>query len=625
MEPSARPVAAKRKLTTILSADVKAFSRLMEADEEGTLETLKTYRAAIDGLIARHDGRVVGTAGDSVLAEFASPVEAARCAAAIQDDLARRNAGLPEDRRLEFRIGINLGDVIVEGTDLFGDGVNIAARLQALADPGGILVSGGVYDQIKTKLALDYDFLGARQVKNIAEPVRVYRVDRDPAVARQRRAARSRRRWGLNALVGAVIVAGGLGVWQGLPLLVTAIEPLIGARSTPAVSDRASIAVLPFANQSGRDEDYFSDGLTEDLISALGRFSSLGVMSWNAVAPYKDKPARPEQLGHELGVRYAVDGSVRRGGESVRVTARLTDAERGTLLWSERYDRTLDDILAVQDDITRQIVAALAIRVTELEQQRAFAKRTENLNAYDYFLQGRQHYRAHGRAGNLRAEEMFAKAIELDPSFADAHAMLGWTHLKAAEHGWTEWPARAIEGAHDHAQTALRHDWSNPRAHAVLAVVYAYVGEYGQSLREIDRVFELNPNYAENHPELAWSLLLAGRKDEAVKLLEEALRFDPNPSPNLHANLAVGHYLSEHYDDAVATLQGVIARQPHHVPSHIVLAASYAMAGRMDEATRAADEVRRLHPFFDADLYGEAFRESAHRDHLRDGLRKAGL
>jgi adenylate cyclase len=624
--PAPKPIAARRKLTTILSADVKAFSRLMEADEEGTLETLKSYRAALDALIAGHDGRVVGTAGDSVLAEFASPVEAARCAAEIQDELARRNADLAEDRRLEFRIGINLGDVIVEGTDLFGDGVNIAARLQALADPGGILVSGGVYDQIKTKLALDYDFLGTRQVKNIAEPVRVYRVDRDPAVARQRWAARSRRRWGLNVLVSALILVGGLGVWQGLPLLVTMIEPLIGASSTPAVSDRASIAVLPFANQSGRDDDYFSDGLSEDLISALGRFSSLSVMSWNAVAPRKDQARRPEQLAQDLGVRYVVDGSVRLAGERLRVTARLTDAERGTLLWSERYDRALDDLFAVQDDITRHIVATLAIRVTDLEQQRAFAKPTESLSAYDYFLRGRQHYRPFTRTGNLRAQEMFETAIDLDPTYADAYAMLAWTHLKRAELGWAEWPHKALETAFELAQTALRLEPSNIRAQAMLATVYVYHHQdYEEALRAIHRVNELNPSYAENHSDRGWVLLVAGRTEEAIEVLEEVMRFDANPVPSVYSSLALAYCLQGRYEDAVATLQGVIARQPHHIQSHVALAAAYAGAGRLDEAARMAADVRRLHPFFEVDLFGEAFRDPADREHLRDWLRKAGL
>jgi adenylate cyclase len=321
----------KRKLAAILSADVKGFSSLMEADEEGTLRTLKCYRASIDALISRHEGRVVGTAGDSVLAEFASSVEAARCAVEIQEELAKLNADASRDRRLEFRIGINLGDVIVEGADLFGDGVNVAARLQALSDPGGILVSGGIYDQIKTKLPFGYEFLGEQRIKNIVEPVRVYRIQRDPADVLKIRGARRRRRWSFAAVVAALIIGAGWVIWPVLPPAPSMLGRLPGSLG-PTLSGpaQASIAVLPFANQSDDEAgDYFSDGITEDLITALGRFSNIGVLSWNAVATYKDRTVTLEQLARDLPVRYVVDGSVRRSGDRVRVTAHLSDAERG--------------------------------------------------------------------------------------------------------------------------------------------------------------------------------------------------------------------------------------------------------------------------------------------------------
>jgi TolB-like protein/class 3 adenylate cyclase len=625
IEPVAEPAVAKRKLAIVLSADVKAFSRLMEADEEGTLQTLKAYRAAIDALILRRAGRLVGTAGDSVLAEFASPVEAARCAAEIQDQLARRNAALPPDRRLEFRIGINLGDVIVEGADLFGNGINIAARLQALADPGGIFISGGIYDQIKTSVTFGYEFLGAQNVKNIAEPVRVYRVHRDPGAALKSRAARRRRRFALNAVATALIFAGALGIWQGIPLLVPAIERFTEASRAVPVTDRASIAVLPFANQSERDDDYFSDGLTEDLIAALGRFSSLSVMSWNAVARYKNDAVRPEQLTRDLAVRYAVDGSVRRAGDRLRVTARLTDAERGTLLWSERYDRGVDDVFAVQDDISRQIVSALALQVTNLEQERAVRKPTDNLNAYDYYLRARQHFRQFTRSGNLLAREFLGKAIDLDHEYADAYAALAWTHTKAAEMGWAEWPDRDLARGHELAQAAVRLDPSSQLAHIVLAIVFTYHQNHELALEELDRAIEANPNHAGNHAERGWVLLLAGRAADAITALEEAVRFDPSPTPNTFSNLAIAYYLQGRYDDAIVTLEGAIGRHPQHSPLHIALTVAYAEAGRLDDAARAAAEVRRLQPFFEVDLYGEVFRDPAERDRIRSSLRKAGL
>jgi adenylate cyclase len=358
----------------------------------------------------------------------------------------------------------------------------------------------------------------------------------------------------LNAAGAVLILAGSLGIWYGIPLLAPAIERLTGEPAVP-VTDRASVAVLPFANQSESKDDYFSDGLTEDLISALGRFSGLSVLSWNAVAPYRNQVVTPEQLAQELGVRYAIDGSVRRADDRLRVTTRLTDAERGTLLWSERYDRAVDDVFAVQDDISRQIASALALRVTNLEQDRAADKPTENLTAYDYYLRARQQFRQFTRSGNLRARELLERAIDLDHEYADAYAALAWTHAKAAEMGWAEWPERELEHAHHLAQAALRIDASNQLAHILLALVYSYQQDYELALGELDRATEANPNHAGNHAERGWVLLVGGRSGEAVTALEEALRFDPSPTPNTFSNLAIAYYLQDRHDDAVRTAQ----------------------------------------------------------------------
>jgi class 3 adenylate cyclase/TolB-like protein/Flp pilus assembly protein TadD len=625
LKPSGEPAAAKRRLAAILHADIRGYSRLVEADEEGTLRNLKAYRAAIDALISRHNGRVVGSAGDSVLAEFVSPVEAVRCAAEIQDELAGRNVALPPDRRLEFRIGINLGDVIVEGSELFGDGVNVAARLQALADPGGIFISGGIYDQIKTKEAFDYEFLGAQKVKNIAEPVRVYRVHCDPAAALAARIARRRRRWARNAAVMALVLAGALGVWQAIPLLTPAIERLTGAGPAVPITDRASIAVLPFANRSEREKDYFSDGLTEDIITALGRFSDLTIMSWNAVLPFKDQAVTPAQLARDLRVRYVVDGSVRRAGDRLGVTVRLSDAKGGNLLWSQRYDEAVDDVFTLQEEITRSIVRTLAIEVTNSEQERAAAKPTDNLDAYDYYLRGRQEYRKFDRRANYHAQEMFERALELDHSYADAYAALAWTHGKAAELGWTYQPDEALKRALELGQTALRLDPANVSAHVLLAVVHTYQKNFELALSELERGQELNPNASEYQTDRAWVLLLAGRSADAIQCLEDVLRSDPNPKPNAFQNLAIAYYFQGRYNDAIVTLEDAIGRHPQHLPLYIALTAVYAEAGRLDDAARVAADVRRLHPFFEADLYGEAFRDPAERDRIRSSLRKAGL
>jgi tetratricopeptide (TPR) repeat protein len=333
----------------------------------------------------------------------------------------------------------------------------------------------------------------------------------------------------------------------------------------------------------------------------------------------------PEQLAQELGVQYVIDGSVRRADDRLRVTTRLTDAERGTLLWSERYDRAVHDVFSVQDDISRQIVSTLALRVTNLEQERAAKKPTENLTAYDYYLRARQHFRQFTRRGNLLAQELLGKAIDLDHEYADAYAALAWTHTKAAEMGWTEWPDRELAHAHDLAQAALRIDHSNQLAHILLALVYSYQQNYELALDEMDRASEANPHHAGNHAERGWVLLVGGRSGEAVEALEEALRFDPNPTPNTFSNLAIAYYLQGRYEDAARTAQSGVGRYPHHVSLYIALAAAYAETGQLDAAARAADELRRLHPFFEVDSFGQFFRDPGDRERLQGALRKAGL
>jgi tetratricopeptide (TPR) repeat protein len=348
-------------------------------------------------------------------------------------------------------------------------------------------------------------------------------------------------------------------------------------------------------------------------------------MSWNAVAAYRNQVVKPEQLARDLDVRYVIDGSVRRADDRLRVTTRLTDAERGTLLWSERYDRAVDDVFVVQDDISRQIVSALALQVTNLEQDRAAKKATENLTAYDYYLRARQHFRQFTRSGNLLAREFLERAIDLDHEYADAYAALAWTHTKAAEMGWTEWPDRELAYAHDLAQAALRIDPSNQLAHILLALGYSYQQNYELALDELDRASEANPNHAGNHAERGWVLLVGGRSGQAVTALEEALRFDPSPTPNTFSNLAMAYYLQGRYEDAATTAQSGVGRFPHHVSLYVALAAAYVETGQLDAAARAADELRRLHPFFELESFGHYFRNPSDRERLRQSLGKAGL
>jgi len=408
----------KRKLTTILCADCAGFSRMMRADEEGTYRVLQDCRKLIDRLIGEHDGRIFGTAGDSVVAEFPSPVEAVRCAVEIQQVVEKLGAESPEDHRMHFRIGINIGDVMIEGDDLIGDGVNVAARLQGLSDPGGICISGSVYEQIKNKLTLDCDDLGAQTVKNIADPVRVHRVRVGPPTVRQPGTNRTAAPWRIG------LAGGGLITFLLIAILLAYLDYNVQSRARPQCT-HASIAVLPFGNLSGEPaQDYFSDGTTEDIIAALGRFSDLSVIAHVAVQPYKGKPLRPGQLNRELGVCYALEGSVRRNGNQVLITAQLVDALSGLLLWSDSYTGELKDVFTLRNEITQSVAGKLAIKLIDIERQRAFKKPTENLDAYDYVLRGRDYFARDTRSGNEEAKKLFERAIE--STQAMRRPMLRW-------------------------------------------------------------------------------------------------------------------------------------------------------------------------------------------------------
>jgi adenylate cyclase len=416
----------ERRLAAILSADVKGYSRLMGEDEMATIRTLTSYRALMTTLVQQRHGRVVDSPGDNLLAEFASVVDAVQCAMEVQQEIKARNADLPASRRMEFRIGINLGDVIVEQERIYGDGVNIAARLESLADPGGICLSGTVYDQVEGKLALNYEPLGEQAVKNITRPVRVYRVqveEVEPKGVTPRRDG----------------------------------SPLPGVEQAQALSlpDKPSIAVLPFVNMSNDSEqEYFSDGITEDLITDLSKLSGLFVISRNSVFLYKGKAVKPKQVSQELGVQYVLEGSIRKAGNRVRITAQLIDAATGYHVWADRYDRDLQDIFAMQDEVTKRIVTALEIKLTEGERQRLGYVPTGSLEAYDYYLRGLECHSLATEKDNTQAQEMLEKAIQLDPQFALAYACLGWNYFERWVLGWNQ-GAEMLEHAFALAQQAL--------------------------------------------------------------------------------------------------------------------------------------------------------------------------
>lgn len=590
------PQGMERKLTAILSADVKGYSRLMGEDEVATIRTLTAYREVMAALIQKHRGRVVDSPGDNLLAEFASVVDAVECAVEVQQELKARNAELPPDRRMEFRIGINLGDVVVEGERIYGDGVNIAARLEGLAEGGGICISGTAYDQVEGKLSLGYEYLGEHAVKNIKKPVRVYRVEPEP-------------------------VALGVGM-RAEEELVPPEKP--GALELP---DKPSIAVLPFLNMSGDPEqEYFSDGITEDLITDLSKVSGLFVIARNSAFTYKGKSAKVEQVGRELGVRYVVEGSVRRAGDRVRITAQLVDAETGYHLWTERYDRDLKDIFDLQDEVTQKIVAALKVKLTRRELELLERKYTDNPEAYDCYLRGWECCLCFTKEANAEARRIYERAIALDPEYASAYVGLAWTYLNEWSFGWTEDP-RHLEQAFELAQKAIALDDSLPGAHTILGNVYLWKKQHEKAITEAERAVALNPNDADSYALLGNILTFAERPEEALEVTEKAMRLNPHYPVFYLYNLGHAYHHMGRHEEAIAAQKRALTRNPDFMPAHFQLASIFSELGREDEARAEVAEILRINPNFT--LEG-ARQKVPHKDQALlerslEALRKAGL
>jgi len=591
---------------------------MMRADEERTYRVLRDCRKLIDRLIAEHDGRIFGTAGDSVVAEFPSPVEAVRSATEIQQAIEEVGADLPEEQRMHFRIGINLGDVIIQGDDLIGDGVNVAARLQALSEPKGVLISASVYEQIKHKLTFSCDDLGGQSVKNIDDPVRVYRLRLEAPAVRKPGTKRKSIKWRVQ-LIGAGVISLLLVV-----ALITYRNLNVGSPARP-LCDHASIAVLPFVNLSGdAAQDYFSDGITEDIIAALGRFSDLSVIAHVAVQSYKGKALQRGQLNRELGVCYALEGSVSRNGKQILITAQLVDALSGLLLWSDSYSGELKDVFTLRNEITQSVAGKLAIKLIDVERRRAFKKPTENLDAYDYLLRGRDSFSRNTRSGNEEAKTLFERAIELDPIYASGYVALGWTQLKAASSGWTEFPDEALKRAGSLAQKALELDDGNAEAHALLGRVYLNRGQLEVASSEEERAIALNPNDAESYAARGTVLVFSGHSRKAVKFFEIATRLNPSLGCSRFEPVGWAYYLERRYEEAVTTIRAGLRSSPNDYFNYAGLAASYAQLGQTDEAAYAASEVRRVWPFFKVDTFITQF-DSRDRALIAEGLHKAGL
>lgn len=631
------PESVQRRLAAILAADIVGFSRLMGSDEEGTHARLKALRAElVDPAISRFGGRIFKTTGDGLLAEFSSVVDAVKCAAHVQVEIAAREAAVEEPRRIVLRIGINLGDVIIDGDDIYGDGVNIAARLESLCVPGAIAVSGSAYEQVRDRIEQPFIDWGEHAVKNIARPVRVYGVDlsaqgiKASVVAPGTRASPKRPgpRWRAGVAVLLLLLAGIVAVisLDGANKVWPTVSRLWGAKAPQ--DPRPAIAVLPFVNLSGDPaRDYFSDGITEDIIGSLGRFSGVRVIARNSVQAYKGREARPDDIRRELGVRYIVQGSVRQADERLRASVELSDAAMGTQLWSERYEGSGREVFEIQDRIVKDIVGALAVKLTRLEQQRAVSKPAESLEAYDLVLRARSRMTDGTRTANREARDLLARAVKLAPGFAEAYVALAEAESLRSQLGWRDDPEEGMRRAEELAQSALRIDdpGSNARAHALLGRANVFFARFPEALAEADRAIELNASDSVAYSLRAEVLLFLGRIDESIAAGETARRFDPRMGSDAGFVLAMAYYTAGRLRDSVAVADSFIARYPENAFLHAIRAAALAQDGRLDEARREADQVRRFSPFFQVDVFGTRFVRPEDRKRVQDGLRKAGL
>jgi len=622
----------KRKLTAILSADVKGYSRLMGEDEESTVRTLTEYREVMSALIINHNGRVVDSPGDNILAEFVSIVDALRCAWDIQQEIKSRNVDLPENRIMSFRIGVNLGDVIEEGDRIYGDGVNIASRIEGLAEEGGICISGTAYDQVYNKLPFSYEYDGEQTVKNIKEPVRVYSVLMKPEIAQKVVADNKVRRitWrkmALSAILIVVVVAGALVGRYLYHRQGAQIEPASSDKMVFPLPDKPSIAVLPFENLSGDPEqEYFSDGITEDIITDLSKISGLFVIARHSVFTYKGKAIKIAKVGQELGVRHVLEGSVRKANGRVRITAQLVDATTEGHLWAERYDRDLKDIFALQDEVTQKIVAALAVKLTEDEKKRLERKYTDNMEAYDFYLQGSEYQNRYTKETNVQARIMFERAIDLDPEFAAAYGWLGFTHFHEWTFGWSKNP-QSLELAFELAQRTLDLDDSLPLGHHLLGKVYSRKKQHEKAIAELKKAIALSPNSADGLVGLGYILNFAGRPEEAIGLVKKAMRLNPMYPAYYLWELGHAYFITGRYEEAIETLKRVLDRNSNFMPAHVFLAASYSEIGREEDARAEVTEVERLSP--QASLVALRrtlpYKDQSVLERLIDSLRKAGL
>jgi adenylate cyclase len=575
----------ERRLITILAADVVGYSRLMAVDETGTLAQLKTHRKElIEPKTAEHHGRVVKLMGDGTLMEFGSVVDAVRFAVDVQRAMVERNASVPEDRQITYRVGINIGDIIVEGEDIYGDGINVAARLEALAEPGGICVSRTVFNHVKNKVELGFEDLGEQEFKNIPEPVRVYRI----------------------------------------------VEQEVRTLASHPVLNRPAVAVLPFDSLSADPEqEYFADGITEDIITGLSYWRWFPVIARNSTFAYKGRAMDVTQVARELGARYVLEGSVRKAGNRVRISAQLIDAPSSHHLWARHYDRDLSDIFALQDEITERIVASIEPELNRAEQERASRKQPESLDAWDHSLRALWHLNRMTKDDNAEACRLLQKAMELDPEWGGAVSLLALCQSFVGWLGWAEEPARQSAGfLLPIATQAVALDEGDWLAHATLGMAYVWARQHERGADELKRAIDLNPSAARAYHFLGFTLAISGRPGDAIAELNTALRLDPSDPLISHTLAALGlsYFLLRKFEDAILFSGKALRADPGNVRAHHRLVASLGHLGRIEEASAALRELLRWQPDFSKGYIDAAypFKNPEHHDLILEGLRKAG-
>ena len=622
----------KRKLTAILSADAVGYSRLMGDDEEATIRTLTEYRDAITALVNQGKGRVVDSPGDNVLAEFASVVDAARCAVETQKQIAERNADLPENRRMLFRIGVNLGDIVDEGDRIYGDGVNIAARLESLAEAGGICISGTAFDHVKGKLEVGYKYFGEQNVKNIKEPVRIYKMLLDPddagKIIGEKKSRPGQRKWTIVAVTAMLILLGAaFSIWNYY------FRPPAKENAATALPEKPSIAVLPFDNLSGDpDQDYLADGITENIITALSKIPEVFVIARNSVFTYKGKAIKVQKVADDLGIRYVLEGSIQKESNRFRITGQLIDATTGHHLWAEKYDRVLEDFFAVQDEITLAIVSSLQIKLTDGEQARLRGRSTDSLEAWGLAVRGYSYWHRYTKEDNAMARELFRHAIEVDPDYAWAWTMLGFTYFIDTRYGWHRSRDESFKKMVESAQKSVLLDDSDPDVHTLLAQIHLWQKEYDKAIIEGEKSLSLGPNSAENHANVGMIYRFAGRFEDSIRMTKKAIRLHPYyPDWYLYSLEYSYYYLGQH-EKAIALAKKHIKLIENRGGTdtfwpHLILAQNYIRLGQDKEANSHAAEALRQNPeyTFKWERKGSMYKDPALIEQQIDDLRKAGL